>query len=107
VEDVTAGGEAAEVLVGERAKVLVADGADRPCGGHGGAGIQGCAALLLWSGFGMGNEEHSPPFISRDGASSRVSKMHNRSHGGTVFPLYNYLCFSLLLFVLVIQLYFQ
>jgi len=41
VEDVAAGGEAVEVLVGERAEILVADGADRPCGGgdgHGGGG---------------------------------------------------------------------
>lgn len=47
VEDVAAGGEAVEVLVGERAEVLVADGADRPCGGgggHGGGGIRRGAA---------------------------------------------------------------
>ena len=42
MEDVAAGGEAVEVLVGERAEVLVADGADRPRGGghDGGGGIQ-------------------------------------------------------------------
>lgn len=45
MEDVAAGGEAVDVLVGERAEVLVADGADRPCGGGhdgggGGGGIQ-------------------------------------------------------------------
>lgn len=39
VEDVAAGGEAVEVLVGERAEVLVADGADRPCGGAGHGGV--------------------------------------------------------------------
>jgi hypothetical protein len=39
VEDVAAGGEAVEVLVGERAEVLVADCADRPRGGgHVGVG---------------------------------------------------------------------
>ena len=46
MEDVAAGGEAVEVLVGERAEVLVADGADRPRGGGhgGGGGIQRGAA---------------------------------------------------------------
>jgi hypothetical protein len=65
VEDVAAGREAVDVLVGERAEVLVADGADRPCGGggHGGAGIRGCAALVFW----RWKRVVFPSFISRDG----------------------------------------
>lgn len=67
VEDVAAGGEAVEVLVGERAEVLVADGADRPCGGAGHGGVVvgggGCGRWppppppLLVVGFGRGGEK--------------------------------------------------
>ena len=65
VEDVAAGGQAVEVLVGERAQVLVADGADRPRGGggHSGASIRrGAAApsLLLVFGVGEGEEKTFP-----------------------------------------------
>lgn len=59
VEDVAAGGEAVEVLVGERAEVLVADGADRPCGGgdgHGGGGIRRGAAGPSSNVVGFGGE---------------------------------------------------
>ena len=57
VEDVAAGGEAVEMLVGEQAEVLVADGADRPCGGgdgHGGGGgiRRGAAGPSNVVGFG-------------------------------------------------------
>jgi hypothetical protein len=59
VEDVAAGGEAVEVLVGERAEVLVADCADRPRGGghvgvgggiQSGAGSSSCG--WFWAGGG-------------------------------------------------------
>lgn len=53
MEDVAAGRDAVEVLVGERAEVVVADGADRPRGGgHGGGGcIHGAGLPLLVVGF--------------------------------------------------------
>jgi hypothetical protein len=92
VEDVAAGREAVDVLVGERAEVLVADGADRPCGGggHGGAGIRGCAALVFW----RWKRVVFPSFISRDGASSRVSKCTGDFVAGRFFlTVINYFCF--------------
>jgi len=57
VEEVAAGGEAVEMLVREQAEVLVADGADRPCGGgdgHGGGGgiRRGAAGPSNVVGFG-------------------------------------------------------
>ena len=93
-----AGGQAVKVLVGERAQVLVADGADRPRGGggHSGASIRrGAAAPSLLLVFGVGEgEEKTFPLSFR-----AVSKCRGRFRGGTDF-LFSFVpfSFSLLLF---------
>jgi hypothetical protein len=82
VEDVAAGGEAVEVLVGERAEVLVADGAYRPCGGrdgHGGGGIRRGVAGPS-NGLGFGGKDKSFPLSSR--AISLNFEIQLRFRGG-------------------------
>lgn len=90
-----AGGEATDVLVGERAEVLVADGTDRPCGGgHGGAGIRGRAAGAFCGRFlGVGNESFSPFRFARRREFAGF-KMHGKIRGGTGFFLLLYVHLS-------------
>jgi hypothetical protein len=78
VEYVAAGGEAVEVLVGERAEVLVADGADRPRGGGhvgGGGGIQrGAGSSSCGLALGRGREtKRFRIFAPREFSKMRVS----------------------------------
>jgi hypothetical protein len=67
------------------------------------------AVLRSFCGRVLGWETKSIPHLSFR-ATARVrgfQKCTTDLMAGPFFPLYNYLCFSLLLFVLVIQLYFQ